>query len=862
MRGMRGLLGSMLGASVLGLAVAPPAVAVEDHAGEAYNILPPGQSGQVPPANENARDQMRMYDALTPLFGEVSARDVRRLFKPNVFGTRNQGPTRREATPRGDRLRIVRDRYGVPHINGRSRDDVMYGAGWASAEDRAAIMEALRAPARLAVFDSQDAASTIAQVVSSGQTFVPSAQTEAFMARQTQVLLQRGARGRRLLRDVDQYLAGINANYRARNRPHAPWTRNDVYAMVTLLAGVFGQGGGDEARRSELLDALRQRLGRERGWNVWDDLRQQYDEETDVSLTRRFSYGRKIRHGGPGNAVIDDGSLTRTGLGIPGTGVLDQITGALPATSNALLVSGRRSATGRPLFVAGPQVGFFYPQILMEMDLHGGGIDARGVGVPGFALALVIGRGKDFVWSLTSASNDLVDEYVETLCGNDFTYRYKGECRPMGVFDAGTVEGSVTSPETARVTFRSTVHGPVVGYATVGGRRVAISRKRSTRGREIVSAFAIEDLMTNRIRSAADFRRVVSRDFEPTFNFFYADDRDVAMVSTGRLPRRPAGVDTGLPTIGDGRFEWQGYISPEEHPQQTRRDGVILNWNNKPARGWTAADDVWHFGPVVRNDMFHDDIERRRRHTLATVTGAMNRAATQDIRNDQVLPAIDAVLRTGPAPSARSRRMLELLRDWRTRGSSRLDRDLDGDIDHPGAAIMDTAWEKLADAVMEPVLGPQLDQLARLHTRDNAASSQGSAYNAGWYSYVDKDLRYLVQRSPGARRARTARVPDPYTARYCGNGNLERCRTSLWAAMEEAGEELEESEGTPDPDRWRADAQSERIRFLPGLLPDTMRFTNRPTFQQVIEFRSHRGRPAQRQAPARRPAGRRPSYTG
>ena len=52
--------------------------------------------------------------------------------------------------------------------------------------------------------------------------------------------------------------------------------------------------------------------------------------------------------------------------------------------------------------------------------------------------------------------------------------------------------------------------------------------------------------------------------------------------------------------------------------------------------------------------------------------------------------------------------------------------------------------------------------------------------------------------------------------------------------------ELEAAQG-PDPNAWRADATAERIKFLPGLLPFTMRYTNRPTgIQQVIEFKGHR----------------------
>src|SRR5919199_4434780 len=829
----------------LALAPAAAAAAPGDFAGQAYNVLPPGESGSFPPT-ANSTDQAAMYDGLTPLFGRVRASDLTRFYKPNVFGTAGQGPTGRETTPRGARVKIVRDRYGVAHITTRTRDDLMYGAGWVSAADRALIMEALRGPARLAALDLPGAVSTVFSLAQAGGRFVPTPGTEAFLSSQTQVLESMGPRGRDILRYIDQYVEGINANYRERKLPFAPWTRNDVYAMVALLAGVFGEGGGDEARRSELLDALRDRLGPERGWDAWNDLREQYDNETDVSLGGRFPYGRTIRQGGPGNVVLDNGSFSTNPLGLPLPRPDQLIDNPGPSASNALLVSAAQSRSGHPLFVAGPQVGYFYPQILMELDLHGGGIDARGVGVPGFAIALVIGRGKDFSWSLTSANNDIVDEYVETLCGTDFLYMYKGRCRPMDVLNAGTVEGSPTDPTNAAVTVRSTVHGPVVGYATVGGRRVAISRKRSTRGREVVSALPIEDLMENKVHSAAEFRRTVSRGFEVTFNFFYADDRSVAMVSTGLLPIRPAGVDTGLPTIGDGRYEWQGFIAPGQHPQQTRRRGVILNWNNKPARGWTAADDTWHYGSVVRNELFRGGIAARRKHTLASVVSVMNRAATTDLRNAQLLPVIDAVLRTGPAPSPRAERMVELLRDWRGQGSSRLDRDLDGKIDHPGAAVMDVAYPRLADAVMSPVIGPELEQLDALNPRSDDANSQGSSYNAGWYSYIDKDLRRLLGRT----------VRSPFALRYCGNGDLAACRDSLWAALDAAGAEAETKYGSPAPEQWRADATAERIKFLPGVLPRTMRWTNRPTFQQVVTFRSHRGR-ASRRARRRRAPGRR-----
>ena len=232
-----------------------------------------------------------------------------------------------------------------------------------------------------------------------------------------------------------------------------------------------------------------------------------------------------------------------------------------------------------------------------------------------------------------------------------------------------------------------------------------------------------------------------------------------------------------------------------------------------------------------RKDLLESAVNSVQTHTLASTVAAMNYAATQDLRGAQALRGIGAVLQTGGAPSARAQQMFDLLRAWRDQaGSSRLDVDLDGKIDNPGAAIMDKAWPKFADAVMGPVLGPELDDLASLVERDDKANNQGSAYISGWYGYVEKDLRHLAGRPVG----------DPFQTRFCGQGDFNTCRTALWAALEQAGAELEAETGNPDPTTWRSNATPERIVFFPGLLPTTMRWTNRPTFQQAISYDGHR----------------------
>jgi hypothetical protein len=198
----------------------------------------------------------------------------------------------------------------------------------------------------------------------------------------------------------------------------------------------------------------------------------------------------------------------------------------------------------------------------------------------------------------------------------------------------------------------------------------------------------------------------------------------------------------------------------------------------------------------------------------------MNKSATQDLRAIAVWPAITTAL--GTAPSERDQQLRLLIDNWRAKGASRLDLNLDGKVDSPGAALLDAAWPKLADAVLAPVLGPLIGRLAALMERDDAPNVNGSSYIDGWYGYVDRDLR-------GGGLAN----------RYCGGGDPAACSKALWAALEAAANELAAAEG-PDPEAWRSDATKERIQFAPGILTATMRWTNRPTYQQILSFDGHR----------------------
>lgn len=808
-----------LAAAALASAAAVPATAqaATDYAPVARNIIPSGQYGAVPPPDA-APDQAKMYDALTPKFDQVTNDDLFTLFKSSQLDPAVDGPLTPDPAPRAG-VTIERDRFHVPHITGQTQDDVVWAAGWVIAKDRALLLEQARYNARVAAIDAPGL-SAIGLVTRLAQ-FEPSAQTEREVAKQVQVLTSQGAKGREVLRDIDTYVAGINDYLRAVNSPVRPWTRNDVIALNALKGQFFGQGGGDEARRSTLLTGLKSELGDTRGRQAFDDLRQKDDPETSHSIDKAFPYGAAAKDAGPGSVALT--SYTPT----PAAKVASASAATVPPQqSNALLVSGSRSETGNPLMVAGPQIGYFYPGLTLEMNLRGPGINVRGATsapLPGYIL---IGRGEDYAWSLTSAGADIIDQYAEELCGGSRTkYRYEGKCRSMETFDAGTL---TIGGKKQKLSFRRTVHGPVVGYGKVGSREVAVSSKRASYGRDVVDQLFYADLFRSRVASPQSF--ITSALQSPqTFNSFYVDHRNIALVTTGRLPLRHPKVDPALPTRGTGEYEWQGFLAASKHPQQINpKNGAIVNWNNRAAADFTSADDAWMQGSITRNELLTRGTFARAKHSLASLTAAMNVGATQDVRVMELQPTLSKLLRQGKAPSARAQRMLDVLDAWRRNGGNRLDRDADGRIDDPGAAVMDGIWARLSDAALAPVLDDQLPKLRSIVRRFDAPP-QGQS--GGWHEYMDKDLRRLLGQ----------KVRGRFNLQYCGAGDRSVCRRDLWKAIDSAGASLTRTYGSSDPTTWRANANAERITFAPGVLPTTMAYTNRPSgIQQVITFDGHR----------------------
>ena len=93
-----------------------------------------------------------MYDALTPLFDQVTDADLLTKFKSEQFGVARTGQGG-EAVPRAG-VTIVRDRFNVPHITGQLARRRDLGDGLDARRGPRAAARAGRNAARLAAIDA------------------------------------------------------------------------------------------------------------------------------------------------------------------------------------------------------------------------------------------------------------------------------------------------------------------------------------------------------------------------------------------------------------------------------------------------------------------------------------------------------------------------------------------------------------------------------------------------------------------------------------------------------------------------------------------------------------------------------------
>ncbi|MFJ6000049.1 penicillin acylase family protein [Streptomyces sp. NPDC092370] len=899
-----GLLSPLAPAAASETATAQVRAAANDHCGnQCSDILPPGQNGNATLAQillnqafgtqpEHAEDQLGPYAGLAKGYPGLTNDRINTFFNDASFGVpADQVASTVRPAGRGD-VTIVRDKKtGVPHITGTTRYGTEFGAGYAAAQDRLWLMDVFRHVGRGQLTSFAGGAPSNQGLEQQFWRHAPYSEAD-LQAQIDNAVATNGERGQQALADVKAYLDGINsyidASDSGRSFPgeyvltgHKDSVTNagtiehfkmtDLVALASVIGTLFGSGGGGEVNNALSLLAAQEKYGVTEGTKVWESFRMRNDPE--AVLTQHdgsFPYGGKPDRA-QGTALPDTGSVTaeplvydRTGsattaraTGASGEAAKAALSSARRGMSNALVVSGKHTASGHPVAVFGPQTGYFAPQLLLLQEIQGPGISARGASFAGLSMYVELGRGQDYAWSATTSGQDIIDSYAVELCQDDYHYLYRGTCTPMekierkNAWKPTVADGTAAGSYTMRVW--RTKYGPVEYRATVGGKRVAYTTLRSSFMHEADSIIGFQMLNDpDYVKGPESFQKAVQH-INYTFNWFYADSEHTAYYNSGDNPVRATGVDAEFPAWARPAYEWRGwepetntadYTPPSAHPRSTDQD-YYVSWNNKQARDYTTAP--WGNGSVHRGNLLEDRVKKLVRQggvTRAALVKAMADAGLTDLRAADVLPELLKVVTSSPVSDPAAAAAVSRLQAWVAAGGKRTETAAGSKkyADADAIRILDAWWPLLVKAEFEPGLGSELYTavIANLPVDESPSAAHGptgshagSSFQYGWWSYVDKDVRAVLGEQ----------VNGPLARKYCGGGNLGVCRDILIGTLKEAAGKTAAQVYPGDDvcaagDQWCADSINHRT--LGGIKHGKIGWQNRPTYQQVVEFTSHR----------------------
>lgn len=851
------------------------------------------QTGERPP---HFSDQLDKYENLVSGYSGLTDDQLDRFFNDESFGV-PEDQVESTIHPRDD-VTIVRDkRDGVPHITGETRAGTMFGAGYAGAADRLFVMDVFRHLGRGKL--TTLAGGAVGNREFEQQIWRIAPYTNKELRQQFRDLADLGDVGERMQKDARAWVKGVNAyiaearqakklpgEYTALGHPNGPrkWTVSDILATAAVAGGMFGSGGGQEVQSAVALVTARARYGKYRGTQMWKAFKAANDPATITTVDESFPYGTDLITEGTvlptrgtvrpakfvtnrkGSAKDKRTTPPSSGTSLEGfadDGVLPDgfLDDPKPMMSNATLISGKHTESGNPVGVFGPQTSYFAPQLWMVQELQGPGVSAAGASFAGLNFAVLVGRGQDYAWSPTSAMQDITDSYAVRLCnpktGERGTlkargYRFHGKCLPIKRVTRHNrwkpSLGDQTPKGSYTLTADRTKLGIITHRAKVYGKATAFTSLRSTfmhEGDAAAAFLAMND--PEQVKSAEDFQQAASG-VNYTFNWFYLDDEDIAYFNSGSNPIRPDGANANLPTEARKRYEWKGwdatdnsatYTSFEEHPQAINPDHLV-NWNNKQAPGYSAADDNFAFGAVHRAQLLDDRVRERldagEKFTRSSLVSLVEEAGLADPRADQPLGLMLDVINTKPVKGPKVSKAVDKLTKWRDSGGLRTAGEPgDARFKHQRALrLIDAWWPQAVKATFRAKLWPNLySKMRDVAPIQRGYSHRGNASADAWAGWMSKDLRRVLGRD----------VENPLPRRFCGKKTVKNCRRvlldSLAAAIRVPKKKVYPADGTCKAGDQYCAAQTFH-QSLGGITQRPIHWQNRSTFQQVIEFPSGR----------------------
>jgi penicillin amidase len=515
------------------------------------------------------------------------------------------------AAPRTDTLRVqglrqrvevLRDQWGVPHIYAQNEHDLFFAQGYSAARDRGFQFEMWR----------RQATGTMAEVIGSREVQRDhGARLFRFRGNMAADMAHYHPRGAAI---IGAFVEGVNAwvDEAARNPALIPaelrmlgikpgrWTSEVVISRHQGLLGNIGEELAHGRFVAKHGAALLQKVQWFHPGPTAPDvtLDPMIDgaglDEPILALYDAFRAPMRFQPSDLQTAFRGDTASHRR------LAVIDSIADEdvrwnqrRDIGSNNWVVSGSRTLSGRALMANDPHRAITAPSLRYFVHLNAPGWNVIGGGEPVIP-GVSIGHNEYGAWGLTVFGTDGEDLYVyKTNPANPSQYQYRGAWEPMRTINESIpVKGA--SP--VAVALKYTRHGPVVYEDTARHLAYAVRAAWMEPG----GAPYMASLRMDQAKTWEEFRAACAYSNIPGENMIWADVKgNIGWQAVGIAPIRPR--SSGLvPVPGDGRFDWAGYLPilqkphaynpPEGYIATANNNLTSENYPHRNAIGWSWAD--------------------------------------------------------------------------------------------------------------------------------------------------------------------------------------------------------------------------------------------------------------------------------
>lgn len=518
-------------------------------------------------------------------------------------------------------ISVYTDDFGVPFIYAESERDLYFALGYYHAKDRLWQMDLYRrvAQGRLAEVMGRDMLDYDILFRTLGIDKSSSGIYEALSSESKQILTSYAAGINFFL---EKNISRLPLEFDILNYKPEPWLPEHSVMIVRMMAWEINLSWYTDVMFAEVVNKV--------GEGKAMDFFPSYPEDGPFIKGSRKAAGKKD--------TAETARSLPSGMTAPLTkGLADNFfelsrkfrtvigSDAVHVGSNAWVVSGKRTESGKPLLANDPHLSLMVPAKWYEASLYNGEkrMNVCGFTLPG-APGIAAGHNGSISWGITSLMNDDSDFYLLTRDSADSrSFTFGGR---KIVIDS-TVE-SIKIKDSAddyQLTVYRTPFGPVVSnlsktgfagnqsFTGFAGDRILTFRWT---GYEISDEF-LSFYKINFAQGYDQFKDALKTFGSPGLNFVYSDTSgNIAFNSAGLIPLRDnATPNTALYPSGEGLL-WKGFVPFSELPGELNPErGFIVTANNKP------QSDYQHYisnlyEPHYRAERIEDMLERTQ---IATV---------------------------------------------------------------------------------------------------------------------------------------------------------------------------------------------------------------------------------------------------